>query len=74
MRKLMTTGFLLGFLSLTALAADVTGKWTAQMTGRDEPTDATRRTRLASERTYLVVPSVASDRTSRSPIRRSSAP
>lgn len=34
MRKLMTTGFLLGLLSLTALAADVTGKWTAQMPGR----------------------------------------
>jgi hypothetical protein len=30
----MTTGFLLGLLSLTALAADVTGKWTAQMPGR----------------------------------------
>ena len=38
MRKLMTTGFLLGLLSLTALAADVTGKWTAQMTGRDGQT------------------------------------
>jgi hypothetical protein len=34
MRKLMTTGFLLGLLSLTALAADVTGKWTAQVPGR----------------------------------------
>ncbi|MGA2738158.1 MAG: hypothetical protein ABSG65_12010 [Bryobacteraceae bacterium] len=33
MRKLITTGFFLGLLSLTALAADVTGKWTAQMTG-----------------------------------------
>jgi hypothetical protein len=31
MRKLITTGLLLGLLSLTALAADVTGKWTAQM-------------------------------------------
>ena len=30
----MTTGFLLGLLSLTALAADVTGKWTAQVPGR----------------------------------------
>jgi len=34
MRKLMTTGLLLGLLSLTALAADVTGKWTAQVPGR----------------------------------------
>jgi hypothetical protein len=34
MRKLMTTGFLLGLLSLTALAADVSGKWTAQVPGR----------------------------------------
>jgi hypothetical protein len=34
MRKLMSTGFLLGLLSLTALAADVTGKWTAQVPGR----------------------------------------
>ena len=34
MRKLMTTGFLLGLLALTAMAADVTGKWTAQMPGR----------------------------------------
>jgi hypothetical protein len=34
MRKLLTTGFLLGLLSLTALAADVTGKWTAQVPGR----------------------------------------
>ena len=34
MRKLMTTGFLLGLLSLAALAADVTGKWTAQVPGR----------------------------------------
>jgi autotransporter translocation and assembly factor TamB len=30
----MTTGLLLGLLSLTALAADVTGKWTAQVPGR----------------------------------------
>lgn len=30
----MTTGFLLGLLSLTAMAADVTGKWTAQMPSR----------------------------------------
>jgi hypothetical protein len=34
MRKLITTGLLLGLLSLTALAADVTGKWTAQMPAR----------------------------------------
>jgi hypothetical protein len=34
----MTTGFLLGLLSLTALAADVTGKWTAQMPGRNGQT------------------------------------
>src|SRR5580700_4515493 len=38
MRKLMTTGLLLGLLlgllSLTALAADFTGKWTAQVPGR----------------------------------------
>jgi hypothetical protein len=34
MRKLFTTGFLLGLLSLTALAADVSGKWTAQVPGR----------------------------------------
>jgi len=34
MRKLTITGFLLGLLTLTALAADVTGKWTAQMPSR----------------------------------------
>lgn len=34
MRKLLTIGFLLGLLTLTALAADVTGKWTAQVPGR----------------------------------------
>jgi len=34
MRKLMTTGFLLGLLTLTAMAADVSGKWTAQVPGR----------------------------------------
>jgi hypothetical protein len=34
MRKLMTTGFLLGLLTLTAMAADVGGKWTAQVPGR----------------------------------------
>jgi hypothetical protein len=38
MRKLITTGFLLGLLSLTALAADITGKWTAQMPGRNGQT------------------------------------
>ena len=30
----MTTGFLIGLLALTALAADVSGKWTASMPGR----------------------------------------
>jgi len=34
MRKLLTTGFLFGLLTWTALAADVTGKWTAQVPGR----------------------------------------
>jgi len=34
MRKLITTGFLLGLLTLTALAADISGKWTAQVPGR----------------------------------------
>jgi hypothetical protein len=34
MRRLLTIGFLLGLLALTALAADVTGKWTAQVPGR----------------------------------------
>jgi len=34
MRKLITTGFLMGLLALTAMAADVTGKWTAQLPGR----------------------------------------
>jgi hypothetical protein len=34
MRKFITTGLLLGLLSLTALAADITGKWTAQVPGR----------------------------------------
>jgi hypothetical protein len=34
MRQLITTGVLVGLLSLTAMAADVTGKWTAQMPGR----------------------------------------
>jgi hypothetical protein len=34
MRKLMTTGFLFGLLAMTALAADVSGKWTAQVPGR----------------------------------------
>src|SRR5271156_5637952 len=38
MRKLITTGFLLGLLALTALAADVSGKWTAQMPGRNGQT------------------------------------
>lgn len=30
----MTTGLLLGLLSIAALAADISGKWTAQMPGR----------------------------------------
>ncbi len=34
MRKLLTTSFFLGLLALTALAADVTGKWTAEVPGR----------------------------------------
>jgi hypothetical protein len=34
MRKLVTTGFLFGLLAMTALAADVSGKWTAQVPGR----------------------------------------
>lgn len=38
MRKLMTTGLLLGLLSLTALAADIGGKWTAQVPGRNGQT------------------------------------
>jgi|ERR1700722_13730260 len=38
MRKLATLGFLLGSLTLTALAADVSGKWVAQMPGRDGQT------------------------------------
>jgi hypothetical protein len=38
MRKLLTLGSLLGLLTLTALAADVTGKWVAQVPGRDGQT------------------------------------
>jgi hypothetical protein len=34
MLKLLTTGFLMGMLALTAMAADVSGKWTAQVPGR----------------------------------------
>ena len=34
----MMTGFLTGLLALTALAADVTGKWTAQVPGRNGQT------------------------------------
>lgn len=42
MRKLLTTGLLFGLLSLAAQAADVTGKWTAQVPGRGGQTrDAT---------------------------------
>jgi hypothetical protein len=35
MRKLLTISFLLALLTLTALAADVNGKWVAQVPGRD---------------------------------------
>jgi len=38
MRRLATLGFLLGLLALTALAADFSGKWVAQMPGRDGQT------------------------------------
>src|SRR5450755_4167535 len=42
MLKLLTTGFLMGLLALTAMAADVSGKWTAQVPGRGGQTrDAT---------------------------------
>ena|SRR5579871_4684532 len=34
MRRILTTGFLTALMALTALAADVTGKWTAQVPGR----------------------------------------
>jgi hypothetical protein len=34
MRKLLAAGFLSGLLALTALAADVNGKWVAQVPGR----------------------------------------
>jgi hypothetical protein len=34
MHRLLTTGFLFGLFALTALAADVSGKWTAQVPGR----------------------------------------
>jgi hypothetical protein len=34
MRRILTTGLLCGLLALTALAADITGKWTAQVPGR----------------------------------------
>src|SRR5579862_5315560 len=34
MRKVLNTGFLLGLLTLAAFAADVNGKWTAQVPGR----------------------------------------
>ena len=34
MRKLMTTGVLFGLLAMTAMAADISGKWTAEMPGR----------------------------------------
>ena len=35
MRRRATLGFLLGLLTLAALAADFNGKWVAQITGRD---------------------------------------
>jgi hypothetical protein len=38
MRRLATLGFLLGLLTLTAMAADFSGKWVAQMPGRDGQT------------------------------------
>ena len=38
MRRLITTSFLVGLLALTALAADVNGKWTAQVQGRNGQT------------------------------------
>jgi hypothetical protein len=38
MRILLTTGFLIGLLALSAFAADVTGKWVAEMPGRDGQT------------------------------------
>jgi len=38
MRKLATLSFLLGILALTAMAADVSGKWVAQMPGRNGQT------------------------------------
>jgi hypothetical protein len=42
MLKLLTTGLLMGMLALTAMAADVSGKWTAQVPGRGGQTrDAT---------------------------------
>ncbi|MGA2588679.1 MAG: hypothetical protein ABSH32_02075 [Bryobacteraceae bacterium] len=34
MRTLLTTGSLLSLLTMTALAADVTGKWVAEVAGR----------------------------------------
>ncbi|HTT64370.1 MAG TPA: hypothetical protein VMG35_21110 [Bryobacteraceae bacterium] len=37
----MITGFLLGLLALTALAADITGKWTAEVPGRGGQTRET---------------------------------
>jgi len=35
MQKLLSTSFLLALLAWTAFAADVTGKWVAQVPGRD---------------------------------------
>ncbi|HTQ54708.1 MAG TPA: hypothetical protein VMI94_09630 [Bryobacteraceae bacterium] len=41
MRRLLTTGLLFGLLAFTALAADVTGKWTAEVPGRGGQTRTT---------------------------------
>lgn len=38
MRRLLTLGFLSGLLAITMLGADVTGKWTAQVPGRNGQT------------------------------------
>ncbi len=38
MRRLLTLGFLSGLLAITMLAADITGKWTAQVPGRNGQT------------------------------------
>ncbi|MFN7995782.1 MAG: hypothetical protein U0Q18_19380 [Bryobacteraceae bacterium] len=38
MRKLLTSGFLFGLLAVASFAADVNGKWLAQMQGRNGQT------------------------------------